>query len=123
MRELRAITDARCGRVRRAGYGEIATPALEYEEVLARADIGARAGVPGRSTTTANVLVLRSDMTVPIARVVATRYADVRAAAALLLRRARLPRRCARTAGSRASSCRPASSSSASRRRTAPPRR
>ena len=37
--------------------------------------------------------MLRSDMTVPIARVVATRYADRRAAAALLLLRALLPRR------------------------------
>ena len=39
------------------------------------------------------VLALRSDMTVPIARVVATRYAERRAAAALLLLRPRLPRR------------------------------
>ena len=40
-----------------------------------------------------DVLALRSDMTIPIARVVATRFADARAAAALLLLRARLARR------------------------------
>ena len=59
------------------------------------------------------VLALRADMTVPIARLVATRYADRRAAAALLLLRATPTARCGRTAGRCASSCRRASSWSA----------
>ncbi|HLM08509.1 MAG TPA: ATP phosphoribosyltransferase regulatory subunit [Thermoleophilaceae bacterium] len=76
MRELRAIG----GRMRQtfedAGYGEVHTPALEYEEVLLRGDVGA-AGARYRSFDEQGaVLALRSDMTIPIARVVATRYAD-----------------------------------------------
>ena len=38
MRELRAIMDAMRGVFDARGYGEIATPALEYEEVLVRGD-------------------------------------------------------------------------------------
>ena len=38
-RELRAITDALRGVFERHGYGEVYTPALEYESVLARADM------------------------------------------------------------------------------------
>jgi ATP phosphoribosyltransferase regulatory subunit len=76
MRELRAIG----GRMRlafeEAGYGEVHTPALEYEEVLLRGDARA-AGARYRSFDDQGaVLALRSDMTIPIARVVATRYAD-----------------------------------------------
>jgi ATP phosphoribosyltransferase regulatory subunit len=76
MRELRAIG----GRMRQAfedaGYGEVHTPALEYEEVLLRGDERA-AGARYRSFDDQGaVLALRSDMTIPIARVVATRYAD-----------------------------------------------
>jgi ATP phosphoribosyltransferase regulatory subunit len=68
----------------RAGYGEVHTPALEYEETFARED-----RQPAHSVAWANrpayrmfdehgnVLVLRPDMTVPIARLVATRYAHV----------------------------------------------
>jgi ATP phosphoribosyltransferase regulatory subunit len=74
MRELRAITEALLGVFDDAGYGEVYTPALEYESVLAHAALAdAR---PGYRVFDENgeVLVLRSDMTVPIARVVATRY-------------------------------------------------
>jgi ATP phosphoribosyltransferase regulatory subunit HisZ len=74
MRELRAITEAMRGVFERFGYGEIATPALEYESTLARGDLrGARPAYRVMDDHGA-VLVLRSDMTVPIARVVATRY-------------------------------------------------
>ena len=38
MREMRAITEALRGVFEGAGYGEVYTPALEYEAVLARAD-------------------------------------------------------------------------------------
>ncbi len=77
MREMRAITEALSGVFERAGYGEVYTPALEYEAVLARADReGALSSPPAYRLfdESGALLVLRSDMTVPIARVVATRY-------------------------------------------------
>ena len=74
MRELRAMTD----RIRvvfdTAGYGEVYTPALEYEGTLARGDLSATRPAYRVFDEHGNVLVLRSDMTVPIARVAATRY-------------------------------------------------
>ena len=77
MRELRAIEAAIRGVFEARGYGEIATPALEYEEVLTRGDAAAADPAYKLFDEHGNVLVLRSDMTIPIARVVATRYADV----------------------------------------------
>jgi ATP phosphoribosyltransferase regulatory subunit len=75
MRELRAIGDRMREAFEGAGYGEVHTPALEYEEVLLRGDARA-AGARYRSFDEQGaVLALRSDMTIPIARVVATRYA------------------------------------------------
>ena len=77
MRELRAIGGSLRGAFEEAGYGEVHTPALEYEEVLLRGDERA-AGARYRSFDEQGaVLALRSDMTIPIARVVATRYAGV----------------------------------------------
>ncbi|HKT83528.1 MAG TPA: ATP phosphoribosyltransferase regulatory subunit [Solirubrobacterales bacterium] len=75
MRELRRLHLALIEVFEGHGYGEVATPAIEYDEVLARGD--------GRSADTAyrffdssgDLLALRSDMTVPIARLIATRYA------------------------------------------------
>jgi ATP phosphoribosyltransferase regulatory subunit len=74
-REARAITDALRDIFERQGYGEIYTPALEYESVLARADMAEAEPAYRVFDETGAVLVLRSDMTVPIARVVASRYA------------------------------------------------
>jgi ATP phosphoribosyltransferase regulatory subunit len=76
MRELRALTERVRAVFDRAGYGEVYTPALEYEAPLPRW---------GRTPSPAyrmfdeqgQVLVLRSDMTVPIARLAATRYRNV----------------------------------------------
>src|SRR5580692_3443072 len=73
-REVRAITDILRGVFERHGYGEIYTPALEYESVLARADMAEAKPAYRVFDESGAVLVLRSDMTVPIARVVATRY-------------------------------------------------
>jgi ATP phosphoribosyltransferase regulatory subunit len=73
MRELRAITETVRGVFERDGYGEVWTPALEYEAVLGRGG-----GAPPAYRVFddhGEVLALRTDMTVPIARVVATRYA------------------------------------------------
>jgi ATP phosphoribosyltransferase regulatory subunit len=75
MRELRAIEAALRGVFDARGYGEIATPALEYEEVLTRGDPAAAEPAYKLFDEHGNVLVLRSDMTIPIARVVGTRYA------------------------------------------------
>jgi ATP phosphoribosyltransferase regulatory subunit len=74
MRELRAITETLRGVFERHGYGEVYTPAIEYESVMQQA--------PGSTVSPAyrvfddhgEVLALRADMTVPIARLVATRY-------------------------------------------------
>ncbi len=70
MRELRAMTDRIRDVFERAGYGEVYTPALEYERAF---NIGTQPAYR-MFDEHGNVLVLRSDMTVPIARLVATRY-------------------------------------------------
>ena len=74
MRELRAITGALLQTFGAYGYGEISTPAVEYEDTLRRADLGV---LPSYRVVDdhGEVLALRADMTVPIARVVASRYA------------------------------------------------
>jgi ATP phosphoribosyltransferase regulatory subunit len=76
MRELRAITAAIAERFDAAGYGEVATPALEYESTLARGDTRGAPPAYKLFDERGETLVLRSDMTVPIARLVATRFAD-----------------------------------------------
>jgi ATP phosphoribosyltransferase regulatory subunit len=76
LRELRAITDAMRDVFDDRGYGEVATPALEYEAVLTRGDPAAADPAYRLFDEHGNVLVLRSDMTIPIARVVASRYAS-----------------------------------------------
>jgi len=75
MRELRRLQAALLAVFEARGYGEVATPAIEYDEVLARGD--------GRSASSGyrffdesgDLLALRAEMTVPIARLVASRYA------------------------------------------------
>jgi ATP phosphoribosyltransferase regulatory subunit len=74
-REARAITDALRRVFEQHGYGEVYTPALEYESVLGRADMAEARPAYRVFDEAGGVLVLRSDMTVPIARVVASRYA------------------------------------------------
>ncbi|HEY8501238.1 MAG TPA: ATP phosphoribosyltransferase regulatory subunit, partial [Solirubrobacterales bacterium] len=75
MRELRRLKAALIEVFEARGYGEVATPAIEYDEVLARGD-----GRTARSAyrffdESGELLALRSDMTVPIARLVASRFA------------------------------------------------
>ena len=72
MRELRDITEAVRGVFELDGYGEVWTPTLEYEEVLGRGG-----GAPPAYRVFddhGEVLALRTDMTIPIARLVASRY-------------------------------------------------
>ena len=73
MRELRTITDALREVFEHHGYGEVYTPAIEYESVLRTSVMGVQ---PAYRVVDdhGDVLALRADMTVPIARVVATRY-------------------------------------------------
>src|ERR687897_84738 len=76
MRELREIGDRIRAAFDEAGYGEIHTPALEYEDVLRRGEERAAGARYRTFDEHGAVLALRSDMTIPIARVVATRYTD-----------------------------------------------
>ena len=73
MRELRSITDAMRAVFERHGYGEVWTPAIEYDAGTGRGD---SLGGYRLFDDQGSVLRLRSDMTVPIARVAATRYAS-----------------------------------------------
>jgi ATP phosphoribosyltransferase regulatory subunit len=75
MRELRDITERLRAQFEGAGYGEVYTPALEYEGTLARGESAATIPAYRVFDEQGQVLALRSDMTVPIARLVATRYA------------------------------------------------
>jgi ATP phosphoribosyltransferase regulatory subunit len=74
MRELRQLHWRLLETFASFGYGEVATPTIEYDDVLARGD-GRTAGSAYRFFDERGDLVaLRSDMTVPIARLVAGRY-------------------------------------------------
>ena len=76
MAELRSITERLRATLNSAGYGEVWTPLIEYEEVLNTGE-GAAAGAHYRMfDERGRVLALRSDMTIPIARLVATRLED-----------------------------------------------
>jgi ATP phosphoribosyltransferase regulatory subunit len=75
MRELRALLESMRGTFEAAGYGEVLTPTVEYEEVLRLGDERA-AGAGWRTFDEhGRLMVLRSDMTIPIARLAATRLA------------------------------------------------
>jgi ATP phosphoribosyltransferase regulatory subunit len=76
MRELRTISSRMREVFEEAGYGEVHTPALEYDEVLRRGEEHAAGARYRTFDERGEVLALRSDMTIPIARVVGTRYAD-----------------------------------------------
>ena len=76
MGELRAMTDRIRGVFDAAGFGEVYTPALEYEQTFARANISGARPAYRVFDEHGTVLVLRPDMTVPVARLVATRYAQ-----------------------------------------------
>jgi len=74
MRELRALSTALLETFERFGYGEVWTPTMEYENVLAQGDDRAAGASYRLFDENGQVLALRSDMTIPIARLVATRY-------------------------------------------------
>ena len=74
MRELRRLKAALIEVFEARGFGEVATPAIEYDELMARGDGPARSSYRFFDES-GELLTLRSDMTVPIARLVATRFA------------------------------------------------
>jgi len=74
MRELRSIEATLAELFESHGYGEVATPTIEYHEVIAQADRSSDSSYRFFDET-GSTLALRSDMTVPIARLVANRFA------------------------------------------------
>jgi ATP phosphoribosyltransferase regulatory subunit len=76
MRELRRLHLSLIEVFERYGYGEVRTPTIEYDEVMARGD-GRTAGSAYRFfDERGDLLTLRSDMTIPIARLVASRHSE-----------------------------------------------
>ena len=66
----RALTDV----FERFGYGEVSTPTIEYHDMLARGDERAAPAAYRFFDEDGKLLALRTDMTIPIARLVATRF-------------------------------------------------
>jgi ATP phosphoribosyltransferase regulatory subunit len=73
MRELRALEERLREVFASQGYGEVATPTIEYEETLERGDSRAAGAAYRFFDERGDLLAMRSDMTIPIARLVATR--------------------------------------------------
>ena len=74
MRELRRLERSLAEAFERFGYGEVATPTIEYHEVLARGDDRGAPAAYRFFDEGGELLVMRSDMTIPIARLAATRF-------------------------------------------------
>jgi ATP phosphoribosyltransferase regulatory subunit len=75
MSELRRLSVVLLQTFERFGYGEVWTPTMEYENVLVQGDERAAGASYRLFDEHGHVLVLRPDMTIPIARLVATRFA------------------------------------------------
>src|SRR5687768_5175103 len=76
MRELRRLSTNLLETFERFGYGEVWTPTMEYEDVLVQGDERAAGASYRLFDEHGHVLALRPDMTIPIARLVATRFAS-----------------------------------------------
>jgi ATP phosphoribosyltransferase regulatory subunit len=76
-RELRKLLSALVDVFEEKGYGQVATPALEYDEVLTRGRGRGDDAAYRFFDENGDLLALRSEMTVPIARLVSTRYTNV----------------------------------------------
>src|SRR5919204_1981289 len=77
MRELRALESALRAAFEEHGYGEVATPTIEYADTLRRGDERYANAAYRFFDERGDLLAMRSDMTIPIARLVATRMQDV----------------------------------------------
>src|SRR5918996_6527152 len=76
MRELRALESALRAAFEQHGYGEVRTPTIEYADVLRRGDERYANAAYRFFDERGELLAMRSDMTIPIARLVATRMQD-----------------------------------------------
>jgi ATP phosphoribosyltransferase regulatory subunit len=76
MRELRTIETNLHDLFEARGYGEVSTPTIEFHDVLARGDARMMDSAYRFFDPEGDQLALRSDMTVPIARLAADRFAD-----------------------------------------------
>ena len=76
MRELRALERSLLEAFEGFGYGQVATPTIEYDAVLRRGDAHAAGAAYRFFDERGDLLALRSDMTIPIARLVANRCRD-----------------------------------------------
>jgi len=76
MRELRRLQASLAEVFEARGYGEVATPTIEYFEVLARGDERGAPVAHRFFDESGALLAMRSDMTIPIARLVSSRFAD-----------------------------------------------
>ncbi len=74
--ELRAVEGALRGRFAAFGYREVMTPVLEFADVIDRAQEGGLGEAFRLFDDGGRVLVLRPDLTIPVARLAATRMAD-----------------------------------------------
>ncbi|HEX6228955.1 MAG TPA: ATP phosphoribosyltransferase regulatory subunit, partial [Solirubrobacterales bacterium] len=74
MRELRRLQRGLADAFERFGYGEVATPTIEYHDVLARGDTRGAPTTYRFFDERGELLAMRSDMTIPIARLVASRF-------------------------------------------------
>ena len=88
MRELRRIEAALRELFESRGYGEVSTPTIEYDEVLARGDEAATDSAYRFFDRSGELLALRADMTIPIARLAADRLGDAEPPLSPLLHRA-----------------------------------
>jgi ATP phosphoribosyltransferase regulatory subunit len=76
MRELRRIERSLHELFEGRGYGEVSTPAIEFHDVLARGDERITSSAYRFFDPAGDLLALRSDMTIPIARLAADRLGD-----------------------------------------------
>jgi ATP phosphoribosyltransferase regulatory subunit len=76
MQELRRLQLGLTEAFERHGYGEVATPTIEYHDVLARGDVKGAPAAYRFFDERGDLLAMRSDMTIPIARLVASRLID-----------------------------------------------
>jgi ATP phosphoribosyltransferase regulatory subunit len=75
MRELRRLQSTLAETFASRGYGEVATPTIEYYDVLARGDERGAPVAYRFFDERGELLAMRSDMTIPIARLVSSRFA------------------------------------------------
>lgn len=75
MGELRELENRLLGAFAEAGYREVSTPVLEYEHILAHGQLSTTKPAYKLFDENGDALVMRPDMTLPIARLIASRFA------------------------------------------------